>query len=185
MEELKQESSKESYQAKMKHLRKVAGTCLVLAPRLMHNRNLVNSRVMLLVSQLMWTEQTYWGMLKVSPQQDFSVSVQLASGLGEKMARLMWKQCVADARELHRLGMRVVEGDPFIDVSQPTGLGGEDMEPGMPLEEVPGRLMGFLLHFMEARLWSYAWFQFAFPEAFAALFSDEYADKAWKWAQQL
>ena len=121
----------------------------------------------------------------MTPEEDFRLSVQLASGLGQELAKLMWKNCVSDARELHRLGMKVVEGEPFIDVSQPTGLGGKDMEPGMPLEEVPGRLMGFLLHFMEARLWSYAWFQYSFPEAFAALFSDEYADKAWKLAQQL
>ena len=65
LEALKKESSKESYQAKMKHLRKAAGNCLLLAPRLVHNGNLVNSRVMLLVSRIMWTEQTYWGMLKV------------------------------------------------------------------------------------------------------------------------
>ena len=185
MEEHTMESQKESYQARMKHLRKAAGNCLLLAPRMMHNINLVNARVMLLVSRVMWTEQTFWGMLKVTPEQDFQISVRLASGAGQDTVKQMWKKSVTDARELHRLGMRVVEGEPFIDVSQPTGLGGKDMEPGMPLEEVPSRLMGFLLHFMEARLWSYAWFQFSFPEAFAGLFSDEYADQAWTWAQQL
>ena len=45
--------------------------------------------------------------------------------------------------------------------------------------------MGFLLHFMEARLWPYAWCQFAYPEAFAALFSDVGADSAWERAAQL
>ena len=181
----KTESSKESYQARMKHLRKTAGNVLLLAPRLMHNRNLVNARVMLLVSKIVWTEQSYWGMLKVTPEQDAQVSILYASGIGDELARSVWKESVFDARELHRLGMPVIDGEPFVDVSQPTGLGGKDIELGLPLEEVPGRLMGFLLHFMEARLWSYAWCQFAYPEAFAALFNDQAADKAWSWAAQL
>ena len=96
----------------------------MLAPRLMHNTNLVNARIMLLVSRVMWTEQSFWGMLKVTPEQDFKVSAQLASGLGDKMVRRIWKNSLSDARELHRFGMKVVEGEPFIDVSLPTGLGG-------------------------------------------------------------
>ena len=35
--------------------------------------------------------------------------------------------------------------------------------------DVPGRLMSFLLNFMEARWWSCAWQRFALPEAFAGV----------------
>ena len=179
------ESTKEEYRQNMKHLRKSAGNCLLLAPRLANNSNLVNSRIMLLVSRLMWTEQTFWGASKATPQQDFHVSVRLAEGLGDDMAKRMWKDSVADARELHRLGIPVVQGAAFIDVSLPTGRGGKDLEPGVPLQEAITRLMSFLLHFMEARLWSYAWCQFAYPEAFAALFSPSHANKAWQNMQEL
>ena len=179
------ESTKEEHRQNMKHLRKNAGNCFLLAPKLTNNSNLVNSRIMLLVSQLMWTEQTFWGTSKATAQQDFQVSVRLAEGLGDDMAKRMWKASVTDARELHRLGVSVIQDEPFIDVSIPTGLGGKDMEPGVPLQEAITRLMDFLLHFMEARLWSYAWCQFAFPEAFAALFSPSHAKKAWQDMQEL
>ena len=59
------------------------------------------------------------------------------------------------------------------------------MEAGIPLHEVPGRLMGFWLHFMEARLWSYAWQEYAYPEAFASLLSSTSAERSWKWAEKL
>ena len=45
--------------------------------------------------------------------------------------------------------------------------------------------MGFLLHFMEARLWSYAWQESAYPEAFAGLLSSSVAESSWKWAKRL
>ena len=51
------ETTKQTYQSHMRHLRKAAGNCLLLAPRLMNNENLLNSRIMLLVSKVMWSEQ--------------------------------------------------------------------------------------------------------------------------------
>ena len=91
------------------------------------------------------------------------------------MIKRMWTNAVGDARELHRIGFRTKLGEAIIDVSQPTGLGGPDHEEGVPLDKVPGRLMSFLFHFAEARLWSYAWLQFAYPEAFAGLLSPKHA----------
>ena len=51
------ETTKQTFQSHMRHLRKAAGNCLLLAPRLMNNENLLNSRIMLLVSKVMWSEQ--------------------------------------------------------------------------------------------------------------------------------
>ena len=101
------------------------------------------------------------------------------------MIKRMWTNAVGDARELHRIGFQTMPGEPIIDVSQPTGLGGPDHEEGVPLDKVPGRLMSFLFHFAEARLWSYAWLQFAYPEAFAGLLSPKRAREAWEDAREL
>ena len=101
------------------------------------------------------------------------------------MIKRMWTNAVGDARELHRIGFQTMPGEPIIDVSQPTGLGGPDSEEGVPLDKVPGRLMSFLFHFAEARLWSYAWLQFAYPGAFAGLLSPKCAREAWEDAREL
>ena len=179
-----EESTKDSHRNSMRHLRKIAGNLLLLAPRLMNNQNLVNARSMLLVARAAWSEQTLWSTHKITAQQDLKLSVLLAEGLGDDMIRSMWVQSTGDARELHRLGVQVCQGEPFVDVSQSTGLG-DNLHPGVPLSEVPDRLMGFLLHFAEARLWTYAWHQFACPEAFAALLSTARAEEFAGWAQRL
>ena len=179
------ETTKETFQSHMRHLRKSAGNCLLLAPRLMNNENLLNSRIMLLVSKVMWSEQTLWGVGKITPEQDCEFAVRYADGLGDEMIKRMWTNAVGDARELHRIGFQTMPGEPIIDVSQPTGLGGPDSEEGVPLDKVPGRLMSFLFHFAEARLWSYAWLQFAYPEAFAGLLSPKCAREAWEDAREL
>ena len=77
------------------------------------------------------------------------------------MVKRMWTNSVGDAPELHRIGIQTRDGEEILDVSQSTGLGDRDRAEGVPLDKVPGRLMSFLLHFGEARLWSYAWLQFA------------------------
>ena len=99
------------------------------------------------------------------------------------MVKRMWTNSVGDARELHRMGIQTRIGAEIIDVSQSTGLGDRDRAEGVPLHKVLDRLMSFLLHFGEARLWSYAWQQFAYPEAFAALLSTKHAGDALQHAQ--
>lgn len=84
------------------------------------------------------------------------------------------------------MGIPTWPGADIIDVSQPTGLGDRDRAEGVPLDQVLPRLMSFLLHFAEARLWSYAWMQCAYPEAFAALLSDgKHAGDAFQSAKEL
>ena len=180
-----EDTSKENYRSHMRHLRKAAGNCLLLAPKLMTNNNLVNSRIMLLVAKVMWSEQTFWAIRKITPEQDRELSIQYADGLGDKMVKQMWINSIGDARELHRMGIRTRVGADIIDVSQSTGLGENDRAEGVPLHKVRDRLMSFLSHFGEARLWSYAWQQFAYPEAFAGLLSSMCAVDAFEYAQEL
>lgn len=82
------------------------------------------------------------------------MSVQLASGMGENMVRHLWVHALSNAQELARLGWQVLPGQPYFQSEE---------------IDVPGRLMSFLLHFMEARWWSCAWQRFALPEAFAGI----------------
>ena len=102
---------------------------------------------MLLVSMVMWSEQTFWSVSKVTPEQDREVSVKDADGLGDEMVKRMWTNSIGDARELHRIGIQTRDGEEIIDVSQSTGLGGTDRAEGVPLDEVLDRLMSFLLLF--------------------------------------
>ena len=180
-----EDTSKEAYKSKLRHLRKTAGNCLLLAPQLMTNQNLLNARIMLMAGKAMWSEQTLWGLNKVTPDQDREFAVKYAGGLGDEMVKKMWIDSVFDARELQRIGMQTMVGEPFIDVSQSTGLGPNNRVEGVPLDKVPERLMSFLLHFTEARLWSYAWQQFAYPEAFAGLLSTMHAVDTLEHAREL
>ena len=72
----------------------------------MNNQNLPNSMVMLFASKAAWTEQTLWSIRKTTAPDDLEVSVRMAEGVGDDVARTMWKDCVGDARELHRIGMQ-------------------------------------------------------------------------------
>jgi hypothetical protein len=155
----------------MRDMRKRAGNMLLLSPVLMHNVNLFNSRVMLLVATAAWTEPAMWSVWKTTPEADRTLTVQLASGAGEDVLRTMWQKVVEDSRELARLGWQVVAGLPVIDVTPCTGLGQDYQGLGVPVADIPGRLMSFLLHFMEQRFWAYAWYEWALPEGFAAVIS--------------
>ena len=90
---------------------------------------------MLLVARAAWSEQTLWSTYKIIAKQDLELSVLLAVELGHDLLREMWVQLTGDA-----LGVQVCQGGPFIDVSQSTGLG-DELDPGVPLSEVPGRLI--------------------------------------------
>ena len=109
--------SAEGHRQAMQDMRKRAGNMLLLSPVLMHNVNLFNSRVMLLVATVSWTEQAMWSVWKTTPEADRTLTVQLATGAGEDMLRRMWQNVVEDPRELARWGWRVVAGLPVIDVA--------------------------------------------------------------------
>ena len=157
---------KEAFKAEMRALRKRVGNALLLSPRLMHSSNLVNARIMLLVSNLAWTEQSMWSQLKTTPQQDREMTVRYATGLGEVMLKRMWRDALFNSIELHRLGWQIVENTPVTDLASGSGEGLDASS------IIPERLMSFLLHFFEARWWSYAWISFALPEAFAAALAE-------------
>ena len=159
-------AGKEAYKAEMRALRKRVGNALLLAPRLMHSSNLVNARIMLLVSRVAWTEQSLWSQLKTTPQQDRESTVKYATGLGEVVLKRMWKDALFDFTELHRLGWQIVENAPVTDLALVSG------EVPDLNSVIPERLMSFLCHFVEARWWSYAWACFALPEAFAAVLAE-------------
>ena len=160
------DNGKEAYLAEMRALRKKAGNALLLAPRLMHAINLVNGRIMLLVAKVAWTEQSMWSQLKTTPEQDRDMTVRYATGMGETVLKRMWRQALFDSRELHRLGWQIVEGMPVLNLASASG------EVLTLNPTIPERLMSFLLHFAEARWWSYAWMCFALPEGFAAVLAE-------------
>ncbi len=67
-------TTKESCLAEIRALRKRVGTCLLLAPLLLHDRNLFNASIMLLVGQVACTEQTWLSTCKTTSAQDRQVS---------------------------------------------------------------------------------------------------------------
>jgi hypothetical protein len=83
--------------------------------------------------------------------------------LGEQILHKTWFDALFDPVELARLGIEAVKGQ--LHFQPPLGA------------QVEQRLMSFLLHNLEARFWSYAWRQWAFPEAFAALLSPHFGER--------
>ena len=151
-------TTKESCLAEMKALRKRVGNCLLLAPLLLHDRNLLNARIMLLVAQTAWTEQTWLSTCKTTSAQDREVSVLNSTGLGESMVMQAWVKATHHPLELARLGIAVKEGQVCLD-----------LDPSIGRDEPVTTLMSFLLHFMEARLWSALWQEESMPEKFAGV----------------
>jgi hypothetical protein len=82
-----QESTKESYMAELRKLRKQAGNAMLLAPSLMSDNNLVNARILLLVGRPAWSEQTLKSCAKTTPDAEELLATKLASGLGEELVR--------------------------------------------------------------------------------------------------
>ena len=150
-----QTSTKETQLSELRKLRKQAGNALLLAPRLLHDQNLINARIMLLVGKHSWPEQTWWSVAKTTCEEDRPISSQYSCGLGERILHKTWFDALFDPVELARLGIEAVKGQ--LHFQPPSGA------------QVEQRLMSFLLHNLEARSWSYAWRQWALPEAFAAL----------------
>ena len=79
-------------------------------------------------------------------------------------------QTDSEATELARCGVQTANGplaqdfSPEIDVLSGITLPGIESH-----DEIPHRIMGFLLHLTEARIWDYAWRCWSYPDAFAAL----------------
>ena len=131
---------------------------------------MLNLRIILAVGQLLWSEQTYCAVAKCTASQDASWHAALACGGGESLLRQVWKQVVGNAKELARLGIRSVVGIQVADYSGRiwTDCGVADELNVSCESDIRRRLMSFMLHVLEARLWSQAWMEFAMPEAAAA-----------------
>ena len=155
-------TTKETTLQEMKALRKRMGNCLLLAPLLMHDSNLINARIMLLVGQVAWTEQTWWSVHKTTSAQDRHVSVLNSTGLGESMVMQAWDKAVRQPVELARLGIAVWEGQHQV------------LDLDIERSEIVARLMSFLLHMIEARLWSALWQEQSMPEMFVGALDPEH-----------
>ena len=94
-------TTKESCLAEMRALRKRVGNCLLLAPLLLHDRNLLNTGIMLLVGQVAWTEQTWLSTCKTTSAQDRQASVLNSTGLGESMVMQAWVKATTTPRSWH------------------------------------------------------------------------------------
>ena len=64
-------------------------------------------------------------------------------------------------------GIKIATVAPEVDPD--TGI----LEPGVPVEEIHGRMMDFLCHVLEARFWSYAMHEWSWPQAFAGVLADD------------
>ena len=79
-------------------------------------------------------------------------------------------QTDSEATELARCGVQTANGPLAQDFSPEIDVLGGITLPGIEShDEIPHRIMGFLLHLTEARIWDYAWRCWSYPDAFAAL----------------
>ena len=79
---------KSAHKQQLRDLKKRLGNMLLLSPCLLHSFNVCNMRIMLAVGRLLWIEQTYLAVKKVTGQQDASWHSQRAIGSGEAVLSL-------------------------------------------------------------------------------------------------
>ena len=100
---------KEQHKKQLAEIKKRTGNLLLLCPALLHNLNKFNSRVILLVTRPLWSEQSVLAEGKMTPEQQMVYAAQLACGKGTDVLRLMWKQAVGSAEELARIGLHYLD----------------------------------------------------------------------------
>jgi hypothetical protein len=114
----------------------------------------------------LWEEQGFKGKHKLNGEHDLMHSIALAGGGGELVLRQLWRHATSSSQRLARLGLKTTPD------SQPSHVGqekdGEFLFPGVAVEEIPARIMSLLCLTIEARLWSYAWGRYVYPQHFAA-----------------
>jgi len=160
---------------------------MLLSPCLMHNHNLFNCRLILLGGRLLWSLQTFCSVRKTTPEQDLQYRLSLAAGRGEHLLHEIWRTATSDPLELARLGWQVAPNRTYCDLrdNAPAGLGGSAWPegPGVDPATIPTRLVDFLLHVLEARLWTNAVSQYSLPEAFVGMLTDR--REPWTFLQDL
>ena len=159
----------EDMKRELKAWRKAKGNELLMSPLLMHNLNLFNMRVQLLVGRPLWTQFSMLTSKKVTPAHHARWLSGEATGMGEQFLRQVWAGAVRNARELEQLGLSVTEDSRPIFVGPEKDPDSGMWLPGISAESIPSRLMSFLLHVTTARFWSTAEFQWRWPKAFAGL----------------
>ena len=152
-------------------LKKTSGQAVIMSPALMHNLNLFNMRVQLLVGRPLWTEFNTLASEKTTRGRHAKWAIQQASGQGEAFLRQIWRKALFNAREFERLGFPVTSDarPAFVgaEADPSTGL----PSPGVTVESIPSRLTSFLLYVMTARGWSIAEYQWRWPKRFGLLLS--------------
>ena len=163
--------AKEAHQARLKQLRKMTGNSLLLSGILLHNLNFFSMRLIYSVGYLPWLEQAHKAKRKKTPQDDLEWMGTVAHGSGQEFLKNIWAHVVQNRAELARLGVSI-DGAPAQSFKpEDDGFGGQ--LPGISAEEIPNRIMSFLLFFIEARIWSFAWLSESYPNAFAGLLSPD------------
>ena len=71
----------------------------------MHNANFFNMRLLLQVSQYLWSEQTVLVESKKTAEQQLEYSIALASGHGDSLLQEVWWKTVSQAAVWARLGV--------------------------------------------------------------------------------
>ena len=170
---------KTAHKQQMRDLKKRLGNMMLLAPCLLHSFNVCNMRIILAVGRLLWSEQTYLAVEKVTGPQDASWHSQRAIGSGERVLRQLWIDVVGSAKELARIGIQAIDGMTVSDFSgapwRDCGVA-DDIGVSDP-QEIPGRLMSMVLRTLEARLWSAAWDERTMPSMMAALLAPDSAPR--------
>jgi len=157
--------------AEVIRLRKHTGNVLALVPFLLHNHNLFNIRLLLLVGTPLWTLHTTVGARKTTPEANLQFNINMSTGAEEAMLRDMWRQTTGNAEALGRLGLATVP-NPY--PMGPNDLGsGMGTSPGVEMEDMPKRVMDFLLRVIRSRLRASHHATLALPGGLAGLLSSD------------
>ena len=157
--------------AEVIRLRRHTGNVLALVPFLLHNHNLFNIRLLLLVGTPLWTLHTTVGARKVTAEANLQFNINMSTGAEEAMLRDMWRRTTGNAEALGRLGLATVP-NPY--PMGPSDLGGGmGVSPGVRAEDMPKRVMDFLLRVIRLRLRASHHATIALPGALAGLLSSD------------
>ena len=164
-----EEVNTESHRQQLQKLKRHAGNSLILAGLMLHNLIFFNCRLLLLIGRMLWQEQGTKGKRKLTAAEDLRHTVSMATRGGVLLLQELWQHAVGDALELGRLGVAasptVVPQSFEPEVDPDT----KEQMPGIEASSIPQRIMGFLCHVIESRLWSQMWHFGSFPSAFAGI----------------
>lgn len=159
----------ESHKRQMRDLRKAAGNSLILAGLMLHNLNWFNCRLLLHIGRQLYIEQGTKAKCKQTADEDLRHSISMAARGGVSLLQELWFSAVSDAGELGRLGLAASQTTVPQNFSPEVDYDTGEQMPGVLSAHIPQRVMSFLAHVTEARLWSQTWLFGSYPCAFAAI----------------